>query len=205
MHKVGDVKIFIGTSNGLCLLNVENKTVERIDLNLLAGYKSPKTDISKIVSFSEDEIIVGTYTDGLYVYNHKNNTAIHISKFNRRNAISDNYIFDVYKDVNGSVWIATFTGLNRFENNLAKFSTINIFENGSLSSINYFLEMSGDNILIGMESGIKVFNVNDESIKDFKTFFNAKENYFESLYVYSFYMDKDSCLWVGTRNNGLFI
>jgi ligand-binding sensor domain-containing protein len=103
------------------------------------------------------------------------------------------------------VWIATFTGLNRFENNLAKFSTVSIYENGSMLSINCFMEMDDNNILVGTESGIKVFNVNDKSIIDFKTFFNSKENCFESLYVYNFYLDDDNNIWVGTRNNGLYI
>ena len=94
------------------------------------------------------------------------------------------------------MWIATFSGLNRLENNLAKFHTINIFEKGLMHSITYFLELNDDNILVGTESGVKIFNANDESIKDFKTFFNAKEDYFESLYVYSFYLYKDAMLWV---------
>ena len=72
-------------------------------------------------------------------------------------------------------------------------------------SINYFLEMQDDNILIGTGSGIKGFNINDKSIVDFKTFFNSKDDYFESLYVYSFYHDKDNRIWVGTRNSGLYI
>lgn len=205
IHKIDDDEVFIGTSDGLCVLNVKNKIFRRIDLATLTNHQSPRLDVSKIISFNDDEIMLSTYTDGLYIYNFKNNTATHISKFDRRNAISDNYIYDVFKDENGSVWVATFTGLNRFENNLANFSTINIFKNGSLLSINYFIEMNDGNILIGTESGIKVFNIEDESIVDFKTYFNSKENYFESLYVYSFYLDKDSCLWVGTRNDGLFI
>ena len=204
MHKIDDYRIFIGTSNGLCLLDTKDKTIERIDLNSLTNSQSMRIDVSKIISFTDNTIIVSTYTDGLYIYDYENKKAKQISKFDRSDAISDNYIFDVFKDVNGSIWIATFTGLNRFENNLAKFSTVSVFKNGSMLSINYFIEMDNDNILLGTESGIKVFNIDDESIKDFKTFFNAKENYFESLYIYSFYLDVDSCLWVGTRDDGLY-
>ena len=149
--------------------------------------------------------MISTYTNGLYIYNYQDNTASHISKFNTLHPISENYIYDIYKDDQGNIWVATFTGLNRFENNLAKFSTVSIFENCSMLSINYFLEMQDDNILIGTGSGIKVFNINDKSIVDFKTFFNSKDDYFESLYVYSFYHDKDNRIWVGTRNSGLYI
>ena len=205
MHKIDDKRIFIGTANGLCLLNVETESIERIDLNSLTNYKSTKIDVSKIISFNDDEIMIATYTDGLYIYNHKKKTATHISKFDRRNAISDNYIFDAFKDINGSVWIATYAGLNRFENNLANFSTVSLFQNGYILSINYFLEMNDEEFLVGTESGIKIFNINDQSIKDFKTYFNSKEDYFESLYVYSLYLDEGGYLWVGTRNDGLFI
>ena len=206
MHRINDERIFIGTADGLCEYNALNNNIKRINLNLLTTNQSPRLDISNIISFSENEIMISTYTNGLYLYNYQENTATHISKFNTRNAISENYIFDVYKDNMGSVWVATFTGLNRFENNLAKFSTVNIFENGSLLSINYFLDLQyDDNILIGTSSGIKVFNTKDESIVDFKTFFNSKENYFESLYIYSFYLENDSRIWVGTRNFGLYI
>lgn len=205
MYKLDDSRVFIGTANGLCLLDVANECIERIELNSMMTYQSNKIDVSKIIAFNDDEIIIGTYTDGLYIYNHKKKTATHISKFDRRNAISDNYVYDVFKDVNGSVWVATFAGLNRFENNLANFSTISIFQNGYILSINYFIEMKDNNLLLGTESGIKVFDLDDESVKDFKTYFKTKDNYFENLYIYSFYLDGDSCLWVGTRNDGLFI
>lgn len=205
MYKVDDSRIFIGTSKGLCLLDIEKKELQRINLDLITNTQSPNLDISKIIAFSDEEIMIGTYTDGLYVYNHKKGTASHVSKFDRRNAISDNYIYDVFKDENGSIWVATYTGLNRFENNLANFSTISVFKNGSVLSINYFIEMDTNNILVGTESGIKAFNIEDESIVDFKTYFKSKENYFETLYIYSFYLDKDNSLWVGTRNDGLFI
>lgn len=205
LHKIDDHRMFLGTSDGLCMLDIEKNELRRINLAQLTNHQSPKLAISKIITFNDEEIMLSTYTDGLYIYNYKNNTATHISKFDRRNAISDNYIFDVFKDDNGSIWVATFTGLNRFENNLANFSTISVFKNGSVLSINYFIEMDSSNILVGTESGIKAFNIEDESIIDFKTYFKSKENYFDSLYVYSFFLDVDSCLWVGTRNDGLFI
>ena len=206
LHKIDNHRMFLGTSDGLCMLDIEKKELKRINLAQLTNHQSPKLDISKIITFNDEEIMLSTYTDGLYIYNYQNNTATHVSKFDRRNAISDNYIFDVFKDENGSIWVATFTGLNRFENNLANFSTISIFKNGSVLSINYFIEMDSNNILVGTESGIKAFNIEDESIIDFKTYFKSRKNYFESLYIYSFYLDnEDSCLWVGTRNDGLFI
>lgn len=205
MCKISDEMVFIGTSNGICVLNAKDRNIQRINLNALTKNKALKLDISNIIPFTDNEVMISTYTNGLYIYNYQDNTAIHISKFNKVNPISENYIYDIYKDDQGSVWIATFTGLNRLENNLARFSTVSIYENGSMLLINCFLEMQDNNILVGTESGIKVFNVNDKSITDFKTFFNSKENYFESLYVYNFYLDEDSCIWVGTRNNGLYI
>ncbi len=203
--KVSDEMLFVGTSNGFCVLDAKSRNIKRIDLNALTSNKSLKLDISNIIPFTDKEVMISTCTNGLYVYNYQDNTAIHISKFNKINAISENYIYDIYKDEQGSVWIATFTGLNRFENNLAKFSTVSIYENGAMLSINCFLEMQENNILVGTESGIKVFNVNDKSIIDFKSFFNSKENYFESLYVYNFYLDENNCIWVGTRNDGLYV
>ena len=203
--KISDEMVFIGTSNGICEFDAKNRNIKRIDLNALTRNKSLKLDVSNIIPFSDKEVMIATYTNGLYIYNYQDNTAIHISKFNKINALSENYIYDIYKDDQGSVWIATFTGLNRFENNLAKFSTVSIYENGSMLSINCFMEMDDNNILVGTESGIKVFNVTDKSINDFKTYFNSKENYFESLYVYNFYLSDDGCIWVGTRNDGLYI
>lgn len=205
MCKVTDELVFIGTSNGICVLDAKNGNIKRINLNKLITNQSLKLDVSNIIPFTDNEVMISTYTNGLYIYNYQNNTASHISKFNTLHPISENYIYDIYKDDQGNIWVATFTGLNRFENNLAKFSTVSIFENGSMLSINCFLEMQDDNILIGTGSGIKVFNINDKSTVDFKTFFNSKDDYFESLFVYSFYMDKDDHLWVGTRNMGLYM
>ena len=205
MCKISDEMVFVGTDNGICVLDTKNKNIRRINLNALTRSKSLKLDISKIIQFSDNELMISTYTNGLYIYNYQENTARHISKFNKLYPISENYVYDIYKDEQGSVWIATFTGLNRFENNLARFSTVSIYDSGSVLSINCFLEMQDNNILVGTESGIKVFNINDKSITDFKTYFNSKENYFESLYVYNFYLDDDGRIWVGTRNAGLYI
>lgn len=203
--KISDEMVFIGTDNGICVLDAMNKNIQRINLNALTRSKALKLDVSNIIQFSDKEVMISTYTNGLYIYNYQENTAMHISKFNKLYPISENYVYDIYKDEQGSVWIATFTGLNRFENNLARFSTVSIYESGSVLSINCFLEMQDNNILVGTESGIKVFNINDKSITDFKTFFNSKENHFESLYVYNFYLDDDGRIWVGTRNAGLYI
>ena len=205
MCKISDELVFIGTSNGICVLNAKTRSVRKINLNELTRSKSLKLDVSNIIPFTDNEVMISTYTNGLYIYNYQENTAMHVSKFNKLYPISENYIYDIYKDAQGSVWIATFTGLNRFENNLARFSTVSIYESGSVLSINCFLEMQDDNILVGTESGIKVFNINDKSITDFKTYFTSKENHFDSLYVYNFYLDDENRIWVGTRNDGLYV
>lgn len=205
MHKISDSVIFVGTSNGLCKFNAIDNEIKRINLNELTSYKSSRIDISKIISFNDEEIMISTYTDGLYIYNIENEDVTYISKFAFNKAISDNYVFDIYKDQNGSVWVATFTDLNRIENKLANFSTITIPNKNTTLSINYFLEMPDNKILVGTDSGIKIFNIEDLSITDFQSYFNSKEDYFESLYVYSFFLDKEQYLWVGTRSNGAYV
>ena len=132
--KISDEMVFIGTDNGICVLDAMNKNIQRINLNALTRSKALKLDVSNIIQFSDKEVMISTYTNGLYIYNYQENTAMHISKFNKLYPISENYVYDIYKDEQGSVWIATFTGLNRFENNLARFSTVSIYESGSVLS-----------------------------------------------------------------------
>ncbi len=202
---INDNNIFIGTQNGLCVLNAENREIKRIDLNELANYQSSKIDISKIIPFSDEEVMISTRGDGIFLYNYVRDTVILISKFNRRHTISENHVFDIYKDSNGTVWIATFTGLNKLEKKLANFSTIQHFKEKSILAITYFLEMPNTDILVGTESGIKIFNVNDVSVTNFGDYYQMEYDFFDSLYIYSFYHDhNDESLWVGTRNDGLY-
>lgn len=197
--------VFIGTQNGLCILNAEDKTFRRVNLNELANYQSYKIDISKIIPFSEDEIMISTRGDGIFLYNYVKESVISISKLNKRYTISENHVFDIYKDSKGTVWIATFTGLNKLEKKLTNFSTIQFSKEKSILAVTYFLEMPNDNVLVGTESGIKIFNINDLSSTDFDKYYDIDDDVFDSLYIYSFYYDdKDSSLWVGTRNDGFY-
>lgn len=199
------INIFIGTQNGLCLLNTQNNEIKRIDLNELANYQSNNIDISKIIRFSDEEIMISTRGDGIFLYNYVDETVMLISKMNRRYTISENVVFDIYKDSNGTVWIATFTGLNKLEKKLSNFFTVQHFEDRTLLAVTYFHEMPNGNILFGTESGIKIFNIDDVSVTDFSDYYGLENTILDSLYIYSlYYDDTDTSLWVGTRSDGLY-
>ena len=159
MCKISDEMVFVGTSNGICVFDAKSKNIKRIDLNALTKNKSLKLDISNIIQFSDNEVMISTYTNGLYIYNYQDNTATHISKFNKVNAISENYIYDIYLNLNETLY--DFFDWNKNDKliHIKKIPVIKVNEDIIKVLINNNIKIN-DEILTQIYDKTEVWNMN---------------------------------------------
>lgn len=103
-----DDQLLIGTTNkGIKIFNLKTKVLK----NLITLNKD-KTNIfvRDIQSFNDHEYWIGTES-GLYIYNHLNGKITHLEKqYSDPYTLSDNAIYALCKDKEGSIWIGTYFG-----------------------------------------------------------------------------------------------
>lgn len=122
-------------------------------------------------------------------------------------SISDNIIYDMYADLQGSLWVATDYGLNRLDINTQKFEQYfhRPYDPTSLSDnvVNVIQPDQDGSLWIGTETGLNRFNPENGLAKQYINQ-NPDINLVLANVIYSLFQDRDGILWVGTAS-GLFL
>jgi len=133
-----------------------------------------------------------------YSFSQKNN--LYFEHYTIEDGLSQNSVFDIAQDSKGFIWIATETGLNRFDGYNFKVYNQEVRKKNSLISgyIKSIAIDKLDRIWIGAVSGFSCFNPKDNTFY----LFNNVENNINSLsgnYINSVFVDKEGFVWVGTE------
>jgi len=127
---------------------------------------------------------------------------ISISRLQLENGLSHNSVYSIIQDKEGLIWIGTKDGLNSYDGYNFKIYRHEFFDSASISNswANALFEDSQGFIWIGTEGG--GLNRFDKKSGVFTRFRNKQEdkNSICSDIVYSIAEDKNSELWIGTRN-----
>ncbi|MGL5314668.1 MAG: ligand-binding sensor domain-containing protein [Peptostreptococcaceae bacterium] len=199
-----DDNLWIGTKNGLNKVDLKNKTTKyyynKDDENKYSVYK---------VYYDKDGYIwTGTLADGLIKLDIKTDkVSKYMSNPEDKDSLPGNYIKDIFKDKNNTIWIATEKGLSKLNKDNETFTTYNsnIYDKNGLvdDEIYTIVQDKSGLIWIGTYSGISIFNP-DNTIKHYKTN-PTKDNSLVDNVVHGIYEDSDGNLWVGTNSKGLNI
>ncbi len=119
---------WVGTTNGLFCLSADEKN---LDLVL--------PDYAVTSLYLDDDIIwISTYGDGLIKY-YSSTNQIEVFQYNKfKNSISHNVLWDLYRDKEGFLWVATENGLNRLDlrnNNFRVYNRRNGLTDGRISAV----------------------------------------------------------------------
>ncbi|AWW00771.1 hybrid sensor histidine kinase/response regulator [Arcticibacterium luteifluviistationis] len=127
--------------------------------------------------------------------------------YNDNNGLSHNSIRHIVQDKHGFLWIGTFSGLNRFDGYEVKsyLSTAegeNKINNDDITALEF--DEEENNLWIGTRKGLTLL---DLDTYQFTTFLNERgnPNSLPDEEVRSVYIDKLKRIWVGTKDNGLFL
>jgi len=177
-------KIWFATNNGISCWDVASNKWKNFYFNKLE-------QAQVFLTLCEDDkgrIWAGSYSSGIYVLDGKTGRELaHYSRDEKEFASVSNYIFDIYKDSQGDLWIGGVNG--KFICYLSKEEKFRTYTDESLSS---FAELSPNQILIGCSYGIKLLNKQTGVIKSLL-----------SAYVVQDILFLNDEVWICTSGEGL--
>lgn len=156
------------------VMAVQNGKLKRYDTrqNLITDISVPglsNTYVRTAEAFG-DEIWVGTH-NGLYVVNTTTGDVVHArSSFADSNSLSDNIIYDIYRDHDGGTWLGTmFGGVNYYAErnfNFQKFLPRSNDKNSLSSPRIRGMVAVGSRIYVGTEdAGVNVVDVESQQVE----------------------------------------
>jgi len=210
-------RLWLGSSEGLDLFSnafeYPQKGIFMHYRNITNDHKSISNGtILTLLEDNKHNLWIGTENGGLDLldlngYKIGTNNFIHFKKDpNRASSLSDNSIYSLFQDNQGSIWIGTFgSGINIVNPITEKFIHI-ISEPGvknSLgnNSVNAFFE-ENDFLWIGTSGGLDRYNKRDDTFKHYvHDPLNKKSIGSDAVWYVG--KDKQGNLWIGTWGGGL--
>lgn len=181
--------LWIGTENGLVLLNTKNYSVERYLASSLSPPKPSSVIYSIVPEKGEPILWLGTYGNGVIKYNYETQARTFINSSGKvGRVLSNDYVFVIRQDPMNPewLWIGTRTGLNRLnkKNNFIKYYTE---KNGLPNDVIYGILFDAQgNLWLSTNNGISLFDPHNETFKNYdlydgiqSTEFNARA-YFQA-------------------------
>jgi len=206
--------IWVGTNNGLSryVRNVDNFINYRhnpSDFNSLSN-----NEVYSILEDNEGSLWVGTKAGGLNKlvrnkYDKTRFTFIHY-KYNPDDptSISDNFIYKIFQDSKGLIWIGTLKGINILNREKELFTVYKNDQNDpttvSSDIIRCFFEDNSGIIWLGPQagSGINKFDRLKEQFNPYHSYFQRPKT--SSIkHVFQIYEDRSEILWIGSME-GLY-
>ncbi len=197
-------EIWIGSNNGLSLLDLTKNKFENINFKNSVRNNLDSVPISSLIIDSKGRLWIGTDGYGVYLLN-KNLNELSFFKINNDsktiNATQSSYILSMKEDEKENVWIGTYAGLYKYniEDSSIVFYKHDDKNKNSLSN-NYIFSICEDNngkIWIGTSDGLNKY---DPKIDGFKSYY--EENGLPNGVINSIIADYYGNLWIST-NKGI--
>ncbi len=154
-----DGKIWFATNNGISCFDVRSDQWKNFYFNKLK-------QAQVFLALCEDEqgrIWAGSYSSGIYVLDRKTGRELaHYSIDDKEFSSVSNFIFDIFKDSQGDLWIGGING--KFTCYLSKEDKFKTYTELPISS---FAELSPDQILLGCSNALKLLNKQTGVITNF--------------------------------------
>lgn len=200
-------RIWIGTSDGLNLYNAETDNFERVTVR--TNTQKEAQYIRTIFQSSDGIIWLGTLERGLFSFRYAKNGVSEVQHFSREdenNPLSNNWVYRIFEDLDGSLAVCTRDGLNVFNSETKQFEDISslTFESGSMT--NYFRTVFRDKdakLWIGTWDGlIRCDSFKDISSGNYELLLHNRNlsNSISHNQVMDVFQDKSGVIWVATEN-----
>lgn len=192
-------RLWVCTWAGLSLYDKANDSFRTVTL----GGEISNTAVSAVLEDSAGRFWIATYSEGVYVCDNKLNIISHFTKNSGNMPLSGNTVTVLFEDSRKQIWAGCrHSGLNRInlrKNEIVSFTS----RNSGLTdnSVRCLTEWNGL-LLIGTFDGIFSFHPETRQIDKVAGYAPADKS-LTHYSVYSFHVDRDSTLWVGTYAGGV--
>lgn len=192
-------RLWVGTSRGLYLYVREMDMFQRLDLN----GKIKDEYISVIHETKEHQILIGTATKGLFVYDMNMKEQKHFTMDTPNLHLPDNYVGTLYEDLEGHIWGGSNAG-GLFRIDIEKENIITYHKGNSILTTNSVrcIAESHDRLLIGTFDGLYSMNLSDNSFWK-HTDASLERGNLSHFSIYSLFVDSSQTIWVGTYAGGV--
>ncbi len=198
-------------TGGFLYFDRENKSFKQYSSN---NQSLPTNSIMSIQEDNDGILWVGTGDYGLLIYKQADGRLEPFEELtNKLTNITITQIEEIFKDINGNLWIGSRQGLLFYHRLLNEFFHIQMTGESSGLSGNIILDIRQDyhgNILVGtQEGGLNILSQDQLKANHPKTFKFSKiqpgpESYNLSYRsIQTIFEDKDRNIWLGTFGNGL--
>lgn len=201
--------IWLGTKNGLDTYDPASGKARHIKLDAkLRLDKSAPYNILDIAEGSNGNILIGTYSSGLFIIekssqktNEKIRNIVPDPDYNRSYTIRS-----VYKDLDNNTWLGSRGGIYILDpaGNVVSHYVHQVHDQNSLSHIsvnNIFEDNTGD-IWIGTRNGLNYVNQVNQAFNYFGFKLDDK-SYLNNAEIYAITEASDGKIWLGTENGGI--
>ncbi|MBK9732797.1 MAG: hypothetical protein IPO83_16215 [Chitinophagaceae bacterium] len=198
--------LWIGTTHGI---NIYDRVHNHLQTFNPCKENNDQQDcqVSKMMEDHTGKIWI-TFPDpkGLLNFDPSNNTLKRYSHSNeQRNSLSSNYVNDIYEDHNHNIWIATYQGLNLYNQNTDDFKIFlaDSKDDRALSSskvMSIFEDRSG---IIWIATNGGGLNTVYPDNKKFQVYQESYDDEFTTHYPVGLYNDHEGKIWINTFGAGL--
>lgn len=199
--------LWLGRSGGLTKLNPD--TNELTNIKLMEGQADDiyaYNDIASLTFDDQGDLWIGSWAAGMGVYRPESGAITWYQHDPQdTNSISSDYVWHVYFDEQGRIWVSTFGGLNRFYKEEKRFKAYRNDSNlNSISSNEVFqVEPGPDNKLwVATHHGLNLFDPEQEifhrSLHSVQDKYSISDNVILDLHA-----DYDGNLWISTFGGAL--
>ena len=206
--------LWVATRSGLNRFDKKSKSFVRIQNNPADDNSLSQDNIYSLLIDKSKNLWVGTLGGGLNKLtgqlSKRNSSPYTFAHFvhDQRNSrsLSNNYVWSLYEDRAGALWVGTDIGLNKYDPLLEKFPTYrnNPFDQNSLCSnvVTSIFEDRTGMVWIGTNHGLDKY---DPAKMIFTHYVNnpANKSSLSSDFIRSIHEDKNGVIWIGTNGGGL--
>ena len=202
IYKDPDNYMWIATRNGIQVLNPKDSSF--VDLNVFFGIKDlpefRNIRIRRLYTDSHKNTWI-CCDNGLYKITHGDKKIISYLTTDFQKGLSDNLIYDILEEPNGTFWVATVNGLNfydPFKNTYTHYFNDPTVPNSLSSSmtISLMLDKDGD-LWVGTNSGLNFLKKGSNTFVYF-----SKKDGLPDEYIYNMIQDAAGKIWIST-NRGI--
>jgi ligand-binding sensor domain-containing protein/class 3 adenylate cyclase/predicted metal-dependent HD superfamily phosphohydrolase len=187
--------LWVGTDRALYRIDVETNQIEKIDLQFIDD--RVEVNIRKILITSNNNVLLATEGKGLINYDVETGIVRH---FNMSNTLlKSDIVWDIHKDSDGRIAIATNKGVNFFDSKRRRISSLKILDDVIESNVvkTIFEDKSGI-IWVGTESN-GLYRLKSLSNIDHYEYDVNRSTSLNSNKINTIFEDEFGIVWIGSQ------
>lgn len=192
---------WFSSRNGLFLYDGYNFTTFKTDLK--DSFSISENWISYLFEDSEGVLYVGTWEQGLNIYDGKNENFTRYQANHGINSLGSNQIRCIKEDSKGIIWIGTADkGFYSFNKKEKKFSSFSLPTNCVNNCIDMVIDKDDNLWMTNSILELIQFNPNTKEVNVINKSFSSKQKSDEI--ISKLLLDKDGNLWIANNMSGLY-